>query len=324
MDDLSFSVPFEENELFSFFYDGEAEQDQSPQQLQPYDGKTETIIFKDPNAPNYEFAAQPVVEDFGLAQEQMPALFPLLDQLKEEPVDMVEELSSPSEFEPMEKAVKSKGRGRRATTTTTTKKEKKPKAPKAAKRVATERKNSKRPAKKQKIEKTSFIGSLKGMTSGELEQMAETQALTPKEQSDLKKYTRMIKNRESAQLSRERRKIYQDTLEKALSVESARNAELKQQIIELEVENKVLQREFLEFKTLIENSNLGKAFSSFADNNAFKLMTKTAAAGDSQAQATFAMYLLIVLHAFGQQFASSAEAMTSVSNALGAPIEARA
>jgi len=104
---------------------------------------------------------------------------------------------------------------------------------------------------------------------------------------------RMIKNRESAQLSRERRKIYQETLERAFAAESTRNAELKQQIIELEAENKVLQREFLEFKTLIENSNLGKAFSSFAENSAFKHMTKTAAAGDSNAQATFAMYMLV-------------------------------
>jgi len=85
----------------------------------------------------------------------------------------------------------------------------------------------------------------------------------------------------------------------------------------------VLQREFLQFKSLIENSNLGKAFTSFADNNAFKHMAKTAAAGDSQAQATFAMYMLIVLHAFGQQFANMPAGET-VPALVGAPVEARA
>jgi len=322
MEDLSFSVPFEDNnELFSFFF----EEGEQPQVATPLPGKDATTTFKDPNAPTFSFdVQQPTMEDFSIpTDEQFPSLFPMLDQLKMEPVEVqAAELSSPCEFESMDVPVKTRAKGRRRVT----KKEKEAdneKPAKPAKRNATERKNSKRPTKKQKVEKTSFIASLKGLTSTELEQMAETQPLSAKEQSDLKKYIRMIKNRESAQLSRERRKIYQDTLERALATESARNASLKQQIIELEAENKVLQREFLEFKSLIENSNLGKAFSSFADNNAFKYMTKSAAAGDNQAQATFAMYLLIVLHAFGQQLAP-AETLSFLTNPSGGPVEAQA
>jgi len=134
----------------------------------------------------------------------------------------------------------------------------------------------------------------------------------------------MIKNRESAQLSRERRKIYQDTLERAFNVENARHSTLKQQILELEAENKVLKREFLQFKTLIEQSNLGKAFSSFSDDNAFKVMTKSAAAGDMQARATFAMYLMIVLHSFGQQLYAGVAPLPGATPLTAPPLEARA
>jgi len=260
---------------------------------------------------------QPVTMDFTLASEQIPPLFPMLEQMKLEPVDdQPDELLSPIEIEPLgfaEVKVKSQ-KGKKAL---------KDKSPAKPKRAPAGRKNSKRPTKKQKVEKTSFIASLKGMSSTELEQLAETKPLTAKEQNDLKKYIRMIKNRESAQLSRERRKIYQDTLERALATESERHSSLKQQIIELEAENKVLQREFLEFKNLIENSNLGKAFSSFASNNALRVMTKTAATGDGNAQATFAMYMLICLHAFGQQFSLGAETNPPVDGLVGA-VEARA
>jgi len=319
MDDLSLSIPFSESDLLSFFYeDGEHGRPVAP----PMDS------LPDPSV--YGSLPQPVdcAMDFALSSDQIPPLFPLLDQLKLEPIDDIDiedttsssGVGSPLEIEPLDelegkledvKPKKKKG----------TKKQKD--TPK--KRTPAARKNSKRPTKKQKVEvKTSFIASLKGLSSAELEKLAETRPLSPKEQSDLKKYIRMIKNRESAQLSRERRKIYQETLERALAAEGSRNSSLKQQIIELEAENKVLQREFLEFKNLIENSNLGKAFSLFAENNTCELMNKAAAAGDSHFRATMAMYLLLAVHAFGNQFALSGMETNPPVGLVGGPVEARA
>jgi len=225
MEDLSFSTPFnnlDENELFSFFFDEQAEQLASSAGS-PAQQKSDVATFKDPNALAYQLTPSPsgAPEDFPMVGEQIPPLFPMLDQLKLEPEDEDDSLSSPFEDCDMdtveEKKPKTRAKGGRK------KQEKKT----TTKRAPAARKNSKRPTKKQKVEKTSFLASLKGLSSAELEHIAETQTLTPKEQSDLKKYIRMIKNRESAQLSRERRKIYQDTLERTFAVETSRHEVLK-------------------------------------------------------------------------------------------------
>jgi len=190
------------------------------------------------------------------------------------------------------------------------------------KRVPTKRKTSKRPAKKQKKSSgdSSFILSLKGMNSAELEHYASTHSLALKEQTELKKYIRAIKNRESAQLSRERRKDYQKTLEHTLEDQTGKSADLQRKITELEVENKVLRNEYLQFKQLIEDSSVGKAYSLFSDNHVLRAATNTAAGGDAQAKIAFAVYLLIALHSFGQDILAK-----SMSSLPSSPVvEARA
>jgi len=262
----------------------------------------------------------------------IPSLFPSLDNLKLESAEEEEEVLQSSTISPADLHAQSTCAETTTTTTTTTKSRASKKRVHPPTPTATTRKRAVRqPAKKQKVspvepkaEPVDFVSSLKGLTSVELERIPEHRDLTVREQEELKKYIRMIKNRESAQLSRERRKVYQDTLEQSFNEETDRHAKLKQQILELEAENKILKGEFLHFKSLIDRSNLGQAFSSFAENNTLQTMTKSAAAGDLRAQATFAMYLLIVLHSFGQQLHPFAPMAKDTTALLPPAVEAKA
>jgi len=317
------SLPFgelNESELFSFFFtpseDTSVLEPQIDLQL-PTNESTTQMIEQQQQATS--MVLDPIISlataDEYVPTEQIPPLFPSLEQLKLENDGYDDDFDDDEELEDCEFMQSQKKKKKKSTRSRA-----------ATKRKPSTRKNNKRATKKQKVEgETSFLASLRGLSSEELEKIAETRVLTPKEQHELKTFTRMIKNRESAQLSRERRKIYQETLERAFDVENARHSTLKQQILELEAENKVLKREFLQFKTLVEQSNLGKAFSSFSDDTAFKVMTKSAAAGDMQARATFAMYLMIVLHSFGQQLCAAGSTVPMQGAPLTAPpLEARA
>jgi len=71
---------------------------------------------------------------------------------------------------------------------------------------------------------------------------------------------RKIKNRESASLSRQNRKNHQQELEIQIEGLDTSNSRLREQITELQIENRVLKKELDDFKTLIEKSNLGQAF----------------------------------------------------------------
>jgi hypothetical protein len=147
-----------------------------------------------------------------------------------------------------------------------------PKEPKR-KSSSSKEKKAARAAKKQKLEPqpSDFIESLRGMNSAQLEQYAETQPLTEAQQTELKEWIRKIKNRESASLSRQNRKNHQQELEIQIEGLDTSNSRLREQITELQIENRVLKKELDDFKTLIEKSNLGQAFALY--NN-----TKKAAA----------------------------------------------
>lgn len=134
--------------------------------------------------------------------------------------------------------------------------------PKESKRKNSSSKKAARAAKKQKTEPepSDFIGSLRGMNSAQLEHYAETQPLTEAQQAELKEWIRKIKNRESASLSRQNRKNHQQELEIQIESLDTSNSRLREQITELQIENRVLKKELDDFKALIEKSNLGQAF----------------------------------------------------------------
>jgi len=139
---------------------------------------------------------------------------------------------------------------------------KEPKRKNSSSSSSTKEKKAARAAKKQKLEPqpSDFIGSLRGMNSAQLEQYAETQPLTEAQQTELKEWIRKIKNRESASLSRQNRKNHQQELEIQIEGLDTSNSRLREQITELQIENRVLKKELDDFKTLIEKSNLGQAF----------------------------------------------------------------
>lgn len=147
---------------------------------------------------------------------------------------------------------------------------KKEQQPTEKKRNPQNKKRNPRVPKKQKVEETTstFIQTLKGLNSAELEAYASTHALTSQQQAELKEWIRKIKNRESASNSRKNRKNHQQILESQLEYLDTNNTRLQEEIKELEIENRVLRNELVQFRTLIEQSNLGQAFEDYSKRRA--------------------------------------------------------
>eukprot|EP01089_Gocevia_fonbrunei_P022311 TRINITY_DN8988_c0_g1_i1.p1 TRINITY_DN8988_c0_g1~~TRINITY_DN8988_c0_g1_i1.p1 ORF type:complete len:361 (-),score=64.78 TRINITY_DN8988_c0_g1_i1:215-1297(-) len=193
-------------------------------------------------------------------------------------------------------------------------------APTTKKRTApATKKPSKRPRKKQKVE-SDFIGSLEGMTSDELILYRKSHSLTSGQERELKNHTRKIKNRESAILSRQRRKAYQDELEDKMKQLEVDNKDLEKQLLKLEAQNEVLKSEFLEFQKMISNSTgLSNLFNNgmnptlqYAENPALQNgepATAPAPASPEEGSnkktkedSLALVYLMIVLHSFASHF----------------------
>jgi len=91
-------------------------------------------------------------------------------------------------------------------------------------------------------------------------QLAQHHALTPAEERELKKQRRLIKNRESAQLSRKRKKNYIEELEGKLKGLEGENVNLKHDLASLAVKNTQLRGEVTYLNDMIEKSSLAGAF----------------------------------------------------------------
>lgn len=74
-------------------------------------------------------------------------------------------------------------------------------------------------------------------------QVRSTRELTAAEKRDVKRQRRLIKNRESAQASRQRKKTYVEELEKRLAEISSENAMLRQTTLIVQNENSMLRAE---------------------------------------------------------------------------------
>jgi len=72
--------------------------------------------------------------------------------------------------------------------------------------------------------------------------LASSRPLTDEERKQLKKQKRLIKNRESAQLSRQRKKYYLEELEKKVNGVNVENQNLLKRLSELEEENRALRQ----------------------------------------------------------------------------------
>lgn len=80
-------------------------------------------------------------------------------------------------------------------------------------------------------------------------------SLTPEEERQLKRQKRLIKNRESAQLSRLRKKIYIEELEKKVTSLAAQNELLTQQVNSISADKKKLSEEVLYLQNIVKSSS---------------------------------------------------------------------
>jgi len=107
-------------------------------------------------------------------------------------------------------------------------------------------------------------------------------------------------NKKSAQASRERKKALRVELETKFDSLKAENASLSKQITELETENKVLKGEFANLQNLIDQSAHLTKLMEKANLNAPMVSLPPTVTDNTAA----ALYLMIVLKAFGHYFSS--------------------
>lgn len=113
------------------------------------------------------------------------------------------------------------------------------------------------------------------------------------------KYQRRLQaNKKSAQASRERKKALKAELEVKLESLTKENAVLRDRIIQMDTENKVLKNEYVELQNLISNSKIMS--NSLASTPLPIQIDSTEPVKPNQAAA--ALYLMIVLHSFGNMF----------------------
>jgi len=93
-----------------------------------------------------------------------------------------------------------------------------------------------------------------------VERLGQDHEILPAEEREIKKQRRLIKNRESAQLSRKRKKSYIEELESKLNVLENENGTLKNDLASLAVKNSQLRGEVTYLNDMVEKSSLAVAF----------------------------------------------------------------
>jgi regulator of replication initiation timing len=102
------------------------------------------------------------------------------------------------------------------------------------------------------------------MSAEELEEYAQhiqDSNLSTGEKNEIRKQLRLVKNRESAQASRLRKKNYIDDLEHRVSLLQSENSNLRQNISSLHNENTQLKSEVVYLKGVVNNGGLSKVLS---------------------------------------------------------------
>jgi FtsZ-binding cell division protein ZapB len=84
-------------------------------------------------------------------------------------------------------------------------------------------------------------------------QVTEVRELTPFENNELKRQRRLIKNRESAQASRQRKKSHIDDLERRVKELSSENTSLKENLTSLSSENRQLKNDLSYLQAIVSN-----------------------------------------------------------------------
>lgn len=131
------------------------------------------------------------------------------------------------------------------------------------------------------------------LSSKELEDYAQTLAatrpLTVEEEKLLKRQRRLIKNRESAQLSRQRKKIYIEDLERQVSALTAENIHLSKKLSALSVNNHSLVEEVIQLQKVVKKNQ----------SETHDVVPKKKQASSEQNLRKAGLCLMMVLFSFG-------------------------
>eukprot|EP01089_Gocevia_fonbrunei_P006425 TRINITY_DN1709_c0_g1_i1.p1 TRINITY_DN1709_c0_g1~~TRINITY_DN1709_c0_g1_i1.p1 ORF type:complete len:502 (-),score=156.51 TRINITY_DN1709_c0_g1_i1:26-1531(-) len=177
--------------------------------------------------------------------------------------------------------------------------------------------SSKRPRKRSRKENMAPTAvtlpreQLLKLTSSELDTYAENirtvRPLTSEEEKDIRRQRRLIKNRESASLSRQRRKNHLAELEANVNALTDENDVLKQEVKDLRSENSNLKEEVKKLRKIIEQEDETGNYDSENDGTKISTLSKIANAFAIQKKApntvkNAGVYLLVLLLSFGVFF----------------------
>jgi hypothetical protein len=139
--------------------------------------------------------------------------------------------------------------------------------------------------------------------------LASTRPLTDEERKQLKKQKRLIKNRESAQLSRQRKKVYLEDLEVKVSRLTEENDEIRRSLSSLSEENRRVKEELFYWKHLVMKSNEAPSAPVAQGVSPHSAVPLSLVSGQKKTNGKqnlkmSGLYLLIVLLSFGLFFNS--------------------
>eukprot|EP01097_Dermamoeba_algensis_P003547 TRINITY_DN2448_c0_g1_i1.p1 TRINITY_DN2448_c0_g1~~TRINITY_DN2448_c0_g1_i1.p1 ORF type:complete len:457 (-),score=119.89 TRINITY_DN2448_c0_g1_i1:230-1600(-) len=140
--------------------------------------------------------------------------------------------------------------------------------------------------------------------------LASTRPLTDDERKQLKKQKRLIKNRESAQLSRQRKKVYLEDLEVKVSRLTEENDDIRRSLTSISEENRRVKEELFYWQHLalktneVPSTSLPSAAVLSSPTLPLSLLSAQKKAAGKPNMKLSGLYLLIVLLSFGLFFNS--------------------
>jgi len=133
----------------------------------------------------------------------------------------------------------------------------------------------------------------------------EPSTITPP--SDEKHIKRLIANKKSAQASRQRKKVLKADLEEKFEQYTTEHEKLKEEVISLETENRLLKTEFLHVQKMITDSPFLTKFlmaqlMNLVHENPQALKIPSSTVANNPGQMASMVCLLMILHSFGPFF----------------------
>jgi hypothetical protein len=154
--------------------------------------------------------------------------------------------------------------------------------------------------------------STKGIETGSPSDAA-SKPVSSEEERQLKRQRRLIKNRESAQLSRMRKKIYIEELERKVSHLTSENDNLAKQLITVSHDKRKLEEEVIYLRNLMKQTGQLSTPNSQLVGQPIKQTSNPKLNTSSKNVKTAGLCLLVVLFSFGLLFNTNSNDIASIS-----------